>query len=238
VYLKMSIVLLGILGIALSSCSDLKDGAPSVTIIGSASSIAGLSVRSGAASGSPTSMKIQIYQILVSTSTDCSNPVSLIDHGATPVEVNLVNSPTLVNAAPPSGTYNCLILKMSDVLAYQVDAMAVAAWPGVCANTTTEYRHDIYRTDNGGSVYKDLTGALITATGVKATPSADVVYLMGSTTPADAIAAGYNVNQTFTLLSHLTVPGSSVFYADFSDGIEDTGDGLCTLEEGAGMGFR
>lgn len=183
-------------------------------------------------------MKLNIYQILVSTNTDCSNPISLIDHGATPVEVNMVASPVLFSGSPAAGTYNCLIFKVSDTLAYQVDAAAVAAWPGVCADTTTEYRHDIYRTDNGGSVFKDLDGALIPATGIKATPSEDVVYLIGSTTPADAVAAGYNVNQTFTLLSGLTVPGTSTFYVDFEDGIEDTGDSICTLEEGAGMGFR
>ena len=234
---KKSMMLIYIIGFLLTACSDDTTSA-SLTITGSDSSVQTFISRSGAATGSPTTMKLQIYQILVSTNTDCSNPISLIDHGSTPMEVDMMSSPVLFSGSPAANTYNCLILKISDTLAYKVDAAAVTAWPGVCADTTTEYTHDIYRTDNGGSVFKDLNGAFIVATGVKATPSADVVYLIGSTTPADAVAAGYDVNQTFTLLSSLTVPGASTFYVDFANGIEDTGDNICTLEEGAGMGFR
>lgn len=239
-YSRLLLFPICILGLCVSSCSDSSDAAAaSVTITGSASSVATLiSPRSGAATGSPTTMKIQLYAILVSTETDCSNPVSLVDHGATAVEVNMVDAPVLFSGSPAAGTYKCLILKMSDTLAYKVDAAAVTAWAPDCADTTTEYTHDIYRVDNGGTVFRDLDMVLIPATGLKATPSSDTVYLIGSTVPADAVAAGYNVNQTFTLLSALAVPGATTFFVDFNNGIEDTGDNICTLEEGAGMGFR
>lgn len=217
----------------MGACSK-DDTNTNVTILGSNSSVATSSVRARATAGSPTSMKMQVYGLFISTSEDCSSPVTVFDN-ATSTEFDMYAAPTLFAGVITPGTYKCVIIKASDNFNFKVDATAVSAKSPECADTTTEYTMDIYRSDNGGDVFKDLNGATITATGTNTTPSADVVYLVASTIPASATA--YDTNQKIPLSAALVVPGSSTFYVDFSNGIDNT-SGHCGIEDGTGFGFR
>ena len=206
--------------------------------------IGSLSASCPTCSGSPTSFKMTLYQAWISTNADCSSPVLVQDHGAAGSEVDLSTSPTLFSGTPPDGNYPCLIIVASDNLKYRVDAVAVAAHPG-CADTTTEYTHDVYRegeSDDGAWI--DLNGNSIDATGSKAAPGDDKATFFATTDTTTVVAGpgstSAHTNQTVLLTSALVVPGTVVLRQDFTDGITNSSDGgmdFCVLEDGS-MGFE
>ena len=63
---------------------------------------------------------------------------------ATATEVDFLARPTLGSGNPPDGTYQCVIIKMSDLIKFTPSATA-----GLCT-AGTQYTADICRTDNGG----------------------------------------------------------------------------------------
>jgi len=228
-----------------TACNEGSSGA-NTTIKGSDDSVgsSGLSWPGNtglmATVGSPVDLKITLHALYLSTNEDCSNPILIRDLNSSPQEFNLTANPTLFSGSIASGTYKCMIFKMSDVLKYKVDAAAVAEWAPDCAEDT-EYQHDIFRTDNGGltNPFKDLSFADITAHGTETSPVSDIVYLIMTTNAAAATGAGFDVNQVGPLAASFTIPGSTTFYADFRDGIlGDSSPSRCVLEDGAGMGVR
>lgn len=186
--------------------------------------------------GSPTSIKMKFYGLALSQNEDCSDPEVVFDIRTAPQTYDLVAGPTLFSGSLAAGTYKCVVMRISDNIKFKVDAAAVAAWPVSCPNTTTEYTHDIYRTDNGGSVWKDVEGATITATGSIGTPGEDIVEVFASTSPTSIPAGTAHVDQTLSLSGAFTVPGSTTFFADFNNGINEN-TGHCVLEDG-GFGVR
>jgi len=187
--------------------------------------------------GSPASMKIKLYQAYGALAADCSGPlVTLADHGTTGQDIS-IGVDRLVEATPAAGTYNCLILRMSDNLKFVPDSTAIAAFPSTC--TGAEATHDIYRSDSGDAgLWKELDGSAIAGTGTSATPGDNTVVIYQSTS-ASALAAGTyapHENQSGVLTSALTVPGQTTFYVDFRNGI--AGASNCRIEGGRGMGFR
>jgi hypothetical protein len=222
-----------------TSCGKDDQAASNAVVIKGSSSANGFASYSALAAdaGSPTSMKMSFYALAVSKNEDCSAPTFVFNHGSTPVEVDLVANPTLFSGALASGTYKCLIMRVSDNIKFKADATAVAAHGPNCANTTTEYTHDVYRSTDSG--WKDMNGVAIPARGAHGTPVSDIVDIFVTTSTSAATAAGIHPNQTIDLSAALVVPGTSTFFADFNDGINVSTDGTsqCVLESG-GFGFR
>jgi len=188
--------------------------------------------------GSPESMSIKLYQAYISTNADCSSPILVTDHGTAGASIAL-GTDALIQASPTAGSYQCLILVMSDNLSFKPDATAVAAFTPICATGVTSI-FDIYRAGGSDSnLWKDLNGSAITATGATLAPGDDKVTIFASTNSA-AVTGGAlapHANQLVTLTSALTVPGQTTFYVDFSNGIASI-SGECKVEGGTGMGFR
>lgn len=243
------------LAVGMSSCSSSSTTATAdeettetLTILGSSSSgdadssiILGLSDNSQVAfqqvlAGSPTSLAVDLYQIYLGESADCTDIELIEDNGETPEGFDMVNSPTLFSGEVAAGTYNCMVMVISDNMTFRPDDVAEAAFPGVC-DSETDAVFDIYRTDSDDTAWIDVDGNEITATGTPDEPSVDRVSVFASTDPAAAIAAlGISENQAGELTSGLTVPAEITFYADFSDSVSET-DGNCWLEGGE-LGFR
>lgn len=186
--------------------------------------------------GSPETMSIKLYSLYLSTNADCSSPTLVVDNGATAVTKELSVNPILFEASPTTGTYNCMILKISDNLNFTPDADAAAAFPSVCrANTETTF--DIYRTDSGDT-WKNLNGAAIDPSGTTTVPAEDTVFVFASTNVSAVTATSIapHENQTAALTGALIVPGQSTFYVDFAGGVR--GGERCSIEGGRGLGFR
>lgn len=118
-----------------------------------------------------TSLKLQVYSVMLSTSPLCTSPVTVFS-SATPTEVDFLATPTLGSGNPPDATYNCVIIKMSDLIKFTPSTTA-----GLCS-ANEQYTADVCRSDNGGTTQApDAVGAPSACTGTDAAPVSDAVYL-------------------------------------------------------------
>ena len=131
-----------------------------------------------------SSLKLQVYSVMLSTSAQCTSPVTVFS-SATPTEVDfLAASPTLGSGNPPDATYNCVIIKMSDLIKFTPSTSS-----GLCT-AGTQYTADVCRSDNNGTTQApDAVGAPSSCTGTDAAPVSDTVYLY-LTTNASAGTGG------------------------------------------------
>lgn len=166
----------------------------------------------------PSSFEMEFYRIYLATNEDCSSPILVADNGATPVAYDLLSDPTIFDASGTPGTYDCLILRISDVLTF-----VPATSEGPCVAGTT-YQTDVYR--DGETDWRDADGNPIVGTGEDATPSDDSPDVLFSTNPSAVIARGYSPNQVQLLRNSAVVPGTSTFAYDLTGSVGDEG-GTC-----------
>ena len=231
---------------ACSSSSTSTDSGDTLTVTGSSLAtetsdsvsitLPGLSADT-TTSGSPTAFTIQLYQVYVGLSADCTDLTLVKDNGDAPESFDMLSSPTLFSATVDAGTYNCLALVISDNMIFTPDTTAAESFPSSCvAGESATF--DIYRSDGSDSTtWKDINGDDITAHGTPSAPVADVITFFATTdTSAASTALGLSEFQVGELTGALTVPASVVFYTDFSNQVSEN-DGHCWLEGGS-LGFR
>jgi len=223
--------------VVLSACSDSSTGpaaSPTLTIKGSSSmppsmARAGLSFSVAADSttltGDPSSISLGMYALYVSSNADCSDYTTLVDHGTAVDYKDFATNPTLFEASPTDGTYNCVALRMSDVIRFQP-----ATSFGAC-DASVEYQQDIYRSDSDDDPWKDMDLNDIVGTGSDSIPVDDHVTIVMTTDTAAAMGRGFSQNQIIPLGSALVVPGSNTFYWG-SQGSVATDGTFCGLEKG------
>jgi hypothetical protein len=118
-----------------------------------------------------SSLKLQVYSVMLSTSPLCTNPYTVFSNTAA-TEVDFLKAPTLGSGDPPDATYNCIVIKMSDLIKFTPSATSGSCTAGV------EYVADVCRTDNNGTTQApDVPGAPTACTGTDAAPHSDPVYL-------------------------------------------------------------
>jgi len=150
-----------------------------------------------------SSLKLQVYSVMLSTSPLCTSPVTVFS-SASATEVDFLATPTLGSGNPPDATYHCVIIKMSDLIKFTPSTTA-----GLCS-ASVQYTADVCRTDNGGTTQApDAVGAPNACSGTDAAPVADAVYLY-LTTNASAGTGGSTFMQptgpTSTNGLNLTAP--------------------------------
>jgi hypothetical protein len=118
------------------------------------------------AATSATSLKLQVYSVMLSTSAQCTSPVTVFS-SATPTEVDFLAAPTLGSGNPPDGSYNCIIIKVLDSIKFKPSANDGASCTG-----GTEYSTDICQTGETTRA-PDAAGAASACS----TAAPDVVYL-------------------------------------------------------------
>jgi len=137
----------------------------------------------GAMALDASSLKLQVYSVMLSTSPQCTSPVTVFS-SATPTEVDFLATPTLGSGNPPDATYHCVIIKMSDLIKFTPSTTA-----GLCS-ASVQYTADVCRSDNGGTTQApDSVGAPNACSGTDAAPVADTVHLY-LTTNASAGTGG------------------------------------------------
>ncbi|NOT08281.1 MAG: hypothetical protein HOP28_08745 [Gemmatimonadales bacterium] len=172
--------------------------------------------------GGASSLTIRLYALWISPAADCSGPVLVQQHPAAGTDRDFMQNPVLFQGTPANGSYQCVILKMSDVL-----RMKPSSTFGACA-AGMEYSGDIYR--SGESDWKDVNLDPIVGSGTDLNPVDDHVAIFMTRDPAAAIARGISEHQVVTLLSDLIVPGQNTFVMDASHAVLSSG-GYCGLEK-------
>lgn len=172
--------------------------------------LASLSFSCSAMALDASSLKLQVYSVMLSTSPLCTSPVTVFS-SPTATEVDFLSNPTLGSGNPADGTYQCVIIKMSDLIKFKPSASSGSCTAG------TEYVADVCRSDNGGTTHApDAAGATTNCTGTDAAPNADAVYLY-LTTNASAGSGGQTFIQPtsasstsgLNLTAPLTIAGSA-----------------------------
>lgn len=189
--------------------------------------------------GTPSSVRVKMYKVYLAANADCTNPFVVQEKGSSDYE-NMAGRPTLFSASVPAGTYNCLILKVSDVMKFTPDAAAQSASKGVCT-AGAEKDFDILKAADGESWYNVESNGTTGAQGSYAQPIAQDVFLFFSTNGAAVSAANARVHfhQQTSLGNPVVIKSSDVtngaFVFDFSGKMavasqSDMGPFYCWLE--------
>ena len=98
----------------------------------------------------PGYVKIKVYEFRVSKNADCSNGIEVYKNNA-PGYQDMTHNPTLGSGAIPDGTYNCVMMRMSDFLHFTAatqDSLNTCT-PGT--DSTTDVGHDNTAVDPDGT---------------------------------------------------------------------------------------
>jgi hypothetical protein len=168
--------------------------------------------------GTPTSFVINLGAVWLSPNTDCSAAVPLPGTGGGPLD--LVTSPTMWAGTATAGTYDCLVIAMSDIISF---VSPVTSGPCTAGVPT---QHDIYRVPENDFLDLDLNP--IVSHGTNASPVADGVFILFSVSPAAALARGFSPNQTYLMQKEIVVPTTATLYWDIANTIIDE-MGFCSV---------
>lgn len=216
--------------------------------------IAALAGSSASAGVNPSSVKIRIYGVAVSTSTDCSN-AKVISYNAAGTEYDFLANPAIANGTIDAGTYACVILYMSSNISF-----VPATSSGGCTAGTT-YQQVLCNQGNGctytdaapdsSNVLQFGSDLSATATNHSDTANANKVLLFLSTgSTNDGSAGGTFLRPTAsTMANHglaLTSPlvvsssgGSGTFVVNFAGKVMGDGSAgpACGVDAPV-LGFR
>lgn len=98
----------------------------------------------------PFQINITVHEVWLSTNTNCTSPIKVIDTGSSGRTSNIVKGPDLGGGTlPPDGTYPCLILVIKDNIQVVPSANgSIAADGGSCVRDTgTPAQHSVCRDD-------------------------------------------------------------------------------------------
>lgn len=211
-----------------SSTPSGPDAGAALTIYGAGSAApSGVAPQTGgspddAIFGGASSVTIRLYALYISPNADCSAPVLVQQLPAAGTDKDFMQNPVLFQGTPATGSYQCVMFKMSDVLKMKPSTSFGACVAGV------EYSGDIYR--EGESDWKDVDLNTVVGTGTDEVPADDHVTIFMSTDPAAALARGISEHQMVTLLSPMIVPGQNTFVMDASHAVMSSGSN-CGLEK-------
>lgn len=91
----------------------------------------------------PSSIKLKVYKMAVSTSGACTNLITVIDNGNSPQEVDFTQSPNLGSGSLADGTYPCIVIEFADAVKFVPPNSA----SGACLSSVEETL-DVCRTPN------------------------------------------------------------------------------------------
>ena len=162
-----------------------------------------------------TRYDVTFYRFYLAQDADCTSPVLLEDYGSSPLTVDLLTDPTLFEVTGTPGTYECIVMRISDVFTFVPETT-----DGPCVAGTT-YTVDTYY--DGETDFLDVDGSPVTGRGSDAAPVDDRVDILFSTDPAAVAARGYSTNQIVPLDAGAVIPGTATFVYDLTGIATDQG---------------
>ncbi len=175
--------------------------------------------------------RVGLYEMRVSLNANCAGPYVTIFFGTTALVRDITTEPEIARVTGITrGTYPCVALRLSDQITF-----SPATTEGTCSAATT-YLQDFYRVGNEVVPFRDVDGTVIPATGTKAAPSEDRVWVFFSTDTAAVLGRGYSPSQTNRLSGALVVPGTTTFFWSAENAVRQDG-AFCEIIPSA-VGFR
>ena len=174
------------------------------------------SLPASATTYTPSSMKMKVYRILISTDPLCTNPIVLWAP-STPTVVDFIAAPTLGNGQVPDGTYQCMIWEISDQV-----VMTEPTTSGFCTAGTV--------------VTMDVCRPPVTTTGVNGVTTSCVtgedkmtIYLSTASTGTGGVGFGTPPTKIGDAVNGMNLSGALVISGDSSGTLIFNGAG--TLDD-------
>lgn len=183
-----------------------------------------------------SSLKLKVFTVAISESTACDDPIVIFDSPSAQ-EVDFLNNPNLGNGEAPDGTYNCVIIRMSDTIKFTPETTEGSCTAGVendldicIANGTTTTEFDPVSAEFGSNV--SCTGA-----GNLAVGSDTVTVFMTTNSPAGGSTTDFtkptsesDTTNGINLASPLIVGGvSNTKFVANANGKVDGSAGQCAM---------
>jgi hypothetical protein len=157
---------------------------------------------------SASSLKMKIFKFAVSTNVLCTNLITVVDNGNSPVELDLVGVVQFGKGKIPKGTYPCVVIEFEDHIKFKPSTLSSH---GTCNPANPDEVLDVCRTGAQHSTLIDGTSTTCSA-------ASDRLAMYLSTTAAGGNSAdAFNPPTVtgdsahgFPLTSALVVTGSSV----------------------------
>jgi hypothetical protein len=181
----------------------------------------------------PSSVSLLGYQLWASTSTDCSNPIKVIDNGSSGKVVDIAQSTDFGSAElPPNGTYQCLIVVASDTYTLIPSVTGTSVGTNDLCTAGTVYTQDTCHTGTTSPLPDGTTT-------VCGTGQVDKVasYISTSGTPG---ADGHTPTSAKFLNAPITVANGNVdvtLFVSNPDGLVNQ-NGSCGQNSNAVVGVR
>ena len=231
--MKKAFLVLSLISICLfvASCGSSSKftvfGAPTLS-----AAVADVSSTTTTYYGSPTSLKITMYAVWVSTNADCTGLVSLADYGTAGQEFNMFDDPALFHGSPADGSYNCMVIKMLDTMKFKP---ALSDGTGICV-AGNEYTFDIAR---GQDEPANLPWVDNNFNAITTDANPNIVYLFATTDPTKTLAKHVSIDQTIPLTSAMVSPGQTTLVMDFTNRVYvDTYHGTQCWLDSPTMAFK
>ncbi len=183
----------------------------------------------------PSYVKVKVYEVRVSQNANCTGGVTVYRDNA-PSYTDWTNGPTLGAGAVPNGSYNCVMLKMSDYIHYTPATLSGSWSHGVCA-VGTDYVLDVAHDES--AIDPDGVSQSLGPRGTE-----NIVWLYVRT--GGALAGSQSISAWIptggiALTSPLVISGdrSQTMVFDFSGRVGESNDsGWSCNCEAPTMGFR
>ncbi len=101
--------------------------------------------------GDPSSLKLSIYKMAVSTSPLCTNLTTVIDNGDTPSEVEFIGGINIGSGTIVNGTYPCVVIEFNDNIKFTPNFNSDG---GNCLSSA-ESTLDVCRDYNSNNIVED-----------------------------------------------------------------------------------
>lgn len=175
------------------------------------------------ATGDPASLRVKMYALYIGPYADCSGMELVQDYGDAADYRDLVQNPLLFSAAAGEDTYNCVAMRLSDVIRFTPATTFSSCVAG------TEYARDIYR--EGESDWKDVGLNTVVGSGTLDEPVEDHATVFMTTDTSAAIALGFSSHQVVPLGGSLIAPAATTFHWNGEGSVVDE-SGRCSIEPG------
>ena len=191
--------------------------------------------------GDPTELQVKVFRFAVSASTDCSNPITVVDRGSNADYVNFLDSPNLGSGSLADGTYPCVMIEMSDQIKFKP-----ATNVGVDCVANTEYTLDVCGNNETVTLFDGSSGTCAGDNGANSsgsfTETTVTLYLSTASTSSGGSAnaftpptSGSDASNGFNLGTALTVSGaqSGTFTVNGTGKVESddtTSQGYCEFQ--------
>lgn len=137
---------------------------------------------------SVTSASVRVYKMYLSTSALCTAPFQTVDFGSSGTLVDMAATPTIGAGSVNTGTYPCVIFKMSDAVSF-----VPSANDGSLCTAGTTYTIDVCQTRGSTTV---TTTNPEDGSSTTCTSGTDTVWVYLSTGATST--TGSSTNNTFT----------------------------------------